>query len=524
MNSFGSRGFWRSAEKRRGRLSGLLGGVTAGALALAALVCAPTPALAQSGTGGTGAGGSPAAKEPDISKLEKKDLLIFRSGNKVECYILEETESSVRVVVFVGSLRSIASYEKSEILQVKRDEFKPKDDAKKDDQKQDEKKDSGAPKAAPGAIVDLKGNPIPEGTTKVYVAAFRGELGRDVSKTPLTEMVDDIIRIKPEIVIVRFDQSFTQHGEQRYYEWWHDAQQYDMLETARELDTLLSDRISTEPSLTPKPRMVAWIKRALGGAAFLPFTFPEIYFSSDGFHGGLGGLDHLLDGRGDEVVRQKQYSLRLARAEGMAIKGGHDPRIMRAMSYSDYVLSYRTVGGKPEFIDKFPPTAEWTCIKDDGLINETRKDSGEDMIRYKGNDLLTLDAKTAFQIGLSKGTADTLDDLVAEMGLSRNYAFVKNKSDDIFKGWSTDVAKAENEAIKLLRDFRGVEVKQPGGYKERTAARTRSINILRQLDSIVKRYREALNPARLGDPDGMINQIDVVISRIQTAQRLDRPD
>lgn len=484
------------------------------ALGAGALLATPS-ATAQTGT--------PA--KADLSKAVKKDQIIFRNGQKAEGVILEETETSIRMLVIVGSMRTETTYQKSEILDIKRDAFKA--EPAKVEEKKDEKKEDTSKKSAgrndPANPVDVQGKPIPEGAVTIYFVNFGGEFGRDVSKTPVVEIMDEIAALQPDIVVVRFDNTFGVYGDETV-DFDQQAQGIDFESKASELDTLITQRVMNDPAFKKKPRMVAWIHKALGPAALLPFVFKEIYFTSDGLHGGIGGLDTMFGGRGDEVVRQKQYSLRIGRVKGLAAQGGHDERIVKAMTWSDYVLSYKMEGGKAVFIERMPQTADEILLKDDGPVNQDNADSMQDMVRMRGNDYLTLNAKTAFDIGLSGGTADTMDELLSKMGITRNYALMKNRSREVLGLWSRDIAKAENDIGKLLRDYRSVQVRPPGGYKERTAARTKQKTLLRQIQSIVVQYKEALNPRRVGDTDGMMADINVVIDRIDTAQRLDRPD
>src|SRR5690606_8060666 len=58
-----------------------------------------------------------------------------------------------------------------------------------------------------------------------------------------------------------------------------------------------------------QPQVVFWVERAMSGMAFLPLVKNDIYFTSDGRMGGVGGLDELFGSMGDEVVRDKQKSL-----------------------------------------------------------------------------------------------------------------------------------------------------------------------------------------------------------------------
>lgn len=474
-----------------------------------------SPAAAQTG--------SAAPAKVDTAKAVKKDLIIFRNGQKAEGVVLEETDTTVRMLVIVGSMRSETTYQKSEILELKRDAFKvepAKDDAKKDDKK-DEKKEE--PKNTdPNSIVDINGKAIPPTAVKVFVVNFGGEVGRDLSPTPLKEVMDEVVKVQPDILLVRFDHTFSMHGEEQMDFLW-DAEHFNLLDKARELDTLLADRVNYDPNFKKRPRMVAWVKKALGAGAFLPFTFPEIYFTSDAHMGGIGGMENYRK-MGDQVVQEKMRGIVTARAKGLAEKGGHDARIIEAMTRGEYILSYRVAGGKVELLERMPETPDEILLKDDGRVNQERTDSLQDIVRMKGNDYLTLDALTAFNIGFSDGTADTVDELLSKLGVTRDYAIVKNTSGKVLNDWSREISKAEADIGKLIRSYRGVEVKAPGGYKERTAARTQQKNYLRQVQSIAKTYGEAINPQRFGDASSIISQINVIINEIETAQRLDKQD
>ncbi|MFX8523840.1 hypothetical protein ABTM10_20375, partial [Acinetobacter baumannii] len=76
-----------------------------------------------------------------------------------------------------------------------------------------------------------------------------------------------------------------------------------------------------EETIRSGKRVVFWIKRAMVGAAFLPFVSKEIYFLPEGRMGGIGTLQDF--DLGDKRVNEKQISLRLGHAEGIAIQGGY---------------------------------------------------------------------------------------------------------------------------------------------------------------------------------------------------------
>lgn len=501
-----------------------------------------TPALAQ----GT--------KAADDAKTGKKVILIFRNGNRVEATLLSETDSSVHVRVTVAGITSETDYRKSDILKIedvkpdkddapKTDSPKPdatKPDAKKpdaskpDDTKPDDTKTDAAPDLS-GLVeeaglswgdqswrITSRAVPSEANGPKVYMIYMGGEFGRDESFTPMKEVVQDVKKYQPDILVLFFNNDFTHYGEEKE-DFEADRSAFDQLEQAREMATLFVDGINNDSSWAKKPRIVSWIRKAMGGAAFLPFIAKEMYYTPDAIHGGIGRIEHIFDGVGDERARQKQYSLRQARGEGLCELGGHEKLIMRAMARTDFVLSYRMKDGKPEFLPgEYPKSPDEILLTDDG--KDDRRDIGQDVLRGRGNDTLTLDADTALRLQLSSGTAETLDDLMDRMGVSRNYVLVKGKGAQILRDWSRQIGQAEANILRLSGQLREVRVREPNNYQNRTRARGEQKHILLHMRSIYSRYAEALNPARVGGAQNSINQIDELLQNIEAAQLADKPD
>jgi hypothetical protein len=256
----------------------------------------------------------------------------------------------------------------------------------------------------------------------------------------------------------------------------------------------------------------------------MPFTAKEMYYTSDALHGGIGYLEKLMDGIGDERTREKQYSLLMARAEGLLVEGGHNPLIMRAMCRTDFVCSVRFENGVPVLLPNvYPSSPDEILLTDDG--KDDRKDTAADMVRHRGNDVLTLDAEMAFRLEVSRGTADTLDDLMDRMGLPRNYIVIRGRSAQIFRDWSRAVTNAEDQFARMWRQFDDVRVRPPGDYSARTRARGERKQILNKIKALLQRYQEAINPREIrGAPDDWINQIDMMIQTIDAQQLADRPE
>lgn len=480
--------------------------------ALAATIALASMTLAPSVSSASALADDKADKAKDV-KTDQVEL-IFHSGRVIKGTLISETATEIKVKVTVAGMTAETTYPKADILTINRN-LPVTDDTKKDDSKKEE---TDKPKDADDAK-----KPKNDGPT-IYFLTLTGEFGRNVSKTSVSRLIEDIKKHEPDILLVRFDMEFARWGEVTPDFAPTADGQYDLLETARSIATYFTEDLMRDPAVKKKPRMVGWVKKALGGAAFLPFIFPELYYTSDGHHGGIGYLEHMFDGVGDDRAREKQYSLRLGRAEGMAAIGGYSALLVRAMSRTDYVLSYRMDGGKAVYIEnQMPSGPSEFLLTDDGAGDNA--DTMQDILRFRGNDVLTLDAPTAERIGMSRGTADKLDDLVLKLGITREYNLEKGKSESIMKDWSKDVSKAEADVTRLIREYTQVEVREPGRYKQRTEARTTRKRLLMEVQSKLDKYGEAINPRRIqGMPADLIGQIKRVIYQIEQQQRLDRPD
>ncbi len=487
--------FWADGPAAR-----LMRGVCLGVLGLAFVALTPQGFAQNAG----------AVSEEDAIKAARadvatKDVLIFKNGNVVEGKILSETDTKIKVLVKLGNLSAPTEYSKSEILEVQRDVPTGVEPTKKETPTDGSKDDKKPDAAASG-----------EKPVKIYLVEMKGEAYRDVSQTPMRKIVRDIIEQEPDYVVYKMDFTFSVY-EQEIPDWMPDfgAEHYDMLENARELDTIINDGLSINYPKAKKPELVCWINKALGGAAFIPLSFRNTYYTSQGKHGGLGYLDFMFAGVGDEVVRQKQRSLRLGRAVGLGNKGGYPPIIVRGMSNTLDVISVDFVGGRPVYHDDASGSL---LLTDTGVGSE--QDAMEDVVRGRGNDTLTLSADTAYKLGISKGTADSIDELAHQLGVSRNYVVIRDAPDRILKNWTEDVNNAETTIRRLLREFGEVQVQ--GDYNERKAARGKQLSILQQASSLYDRYKESVNPMKVGNADAQVSQISVLIEQIKTQQRLDR--
>jgi hypothetical protein len=473
------------------------------------------PALSGVYLGVAGAQTAPAAAEPKVGDTV---VITLANGTTIEGVITAMDSRQVKVQrTMAGGIKADVGYQRSEIrsMTVKAGGGAAPAGAPVSTP-------SGTPTATPSApsgTTAPAATPASDPSAKtVYVLPLSGQFGRDVSATPLRQAMRDIKRSQPDILVIRVDFNFAINVMGDNVEFLPDPDAVWQLETARQLSTILTDEIRDDKTWTKKPRLVMWVRRALGAAAFLPFVAPDIYFTNDGLQGGIGNLELVAAG-GDEVYREKIYGIMLARAEGLAIKGGHEPKLVQAMARTRYSLSFSMVNGVPQF---FEDTTGDTILTDDGDQEAGRRDTLPQVVRFEGNDWLTLKAPVAQQIGFSRGTVDRLEDLMAELGVARNYTVLRSRAGAVFQNWSRSVGEAEADFNRTWREFNEIEV-QGQSAAERNVQRGRQLGTLRKMQEILKDYAESMEPQAIGgSADQWNSRLEVIMEQIRQQMRVDR--
>lgn len=467
----------------------------------AVLACGlATAAHAQSG-GQTGA----ASKQDDPNRFAR---IILKATNKVlEGEIVSETTTTLRFRSSINGIPFETDYQKSEILHIQRG--------------------IGAPSATPaetpaapttepartvGAVPPSPGTP----RTNLYWIDLQGKFGEDISQTPIARAIEDARRNNADVIVLHLNADYEQNPLQPLP---NDTANFDEIFRAESIVPIFTEQMKRTWD-TP-PRVVFWVRQAMAGAALLPLVCPELYFHSQGRLGGLGNLTFMFEGVGDDVVREKQRSLRLGHAEGWAIAGGYDHRLVRAMARYEYVLSVRFVNGRPELFEGYPTNPGEELLTDDG------KDANVDTLRERvtgtGNDVLTLTARTAKILGVSRDTVDTRDDLLIAMGIDRTYQDVPGRSRQIMKEWSDGLERTKRQLRKLVEDYGEVRVDEPNNYQNRTKARGQRKRILEEMRRLLRQWGEGLTArwlAQNGIPSE--DQINTILETINIEQQKDR--
>jgi len=453
---------------------------------------------------------SPTAQAAPIVAFtgEPTHELLLSTGQTVKVEILKESDKEIEVNVYLGGMSAPRTYQRSEIVSITELGHSPKAETEA--------------KAKEPALAAKTDEAIPANALRVYVMELGGTFGKDVSYTPVRDTIERAREMNADVIVVKCNANWKQL-EGFTDELADDQGDFEEYRIAEAIHPVFTSEMRAK--WEKQPKVVFWVERAMSGMAFLPLVKNDIYFTSDGRMGGVGTLDELFGGTGDEVVRDKQKSLRRAYVQGMAIEGGHDPKIVDAMISKKYVLSYRIENGKPVYLEGEEPG--WILLTDDG--KDERADTDRDIVRGLGNDALTLDADLAYKLQVSKGTADTLDDLFFQMGIEDRAYVLDDENDDgetdiarrELDNWSTGIDRAIQKIRRLRYDLDNVQVRQqrndPDGSKARNAARGQRTKLINEAIALLNKYGEVLDPG-----EQFRVRLELMRQQIENEKRLER--
>ncbi|MCA9292637.1 MAG: hypothetical protein KDA20_02350 [Phycisphaerales bacterium] len=449
-----------------------------------------------------------------------EDVLVLDSGTEVHGQIIEETATEIVMDVEFRGMFTRTTYLKSEVLEIKRDQAMsgaaPARDANEPTKTREPNRKDDVERPAW----------VNEDTSLLYIAELEGFMGRDITTQPFDELFKDVDRQFNDLIDVPGGD-----GEQQVRSDKRDKHIVVLKMDCRTDPRRGFDGLFVAEQLAPAMqrerakgrRIVFWVDNAGGGAAFLALMGPEIYMTREGWMGGVGTLDDF--DIGDELVNEKQISLRLGHAEGWALYGGYGEvgvQIVRAMTRKQFWFAARLVGGKPEVLLEDPREnpdlhgGGWTILADDG-----KGDNADDPDALKGNDVLVLEADWAQKLGISRGVADDVDELAFALRIEKNFfELPETRAEKIMEGWHDEI---EN----VIRQINPGDNGRPRGdlwvkfddvpkfAKSPGQLLGRRIGILRQIHSLIGRYAEVFDPEA-----GWRAQIEIQIEQLkQEAER-----
>lgn len=485
---------------RKAHWVALLAGVAAGAAVLTGVLSSMGMGPAPTGTAGLTLGLASGAM---AVQQDGADRLVLSNGEVVTGTVIEETDSEVRFLLVVGTLKQEVTYAKSRVAKIERGVVKGGDEVP-----------ATVPAVRPGAGREGGASGLEEGAiaTRVAVVTLTGETGRDISPTPLREAMRSLQRTQPDVVLVVIDNDWADESGEELPDEVGAANEIFITES---LDPIFNEEI--RQGWEKVPQRLVWVKTAMGGTSLLPFVFDEIYFHPEGRMGGMGNLSIMYGSTGDKVVREKLMSAFMGHAQGLAISGGYDPRLVRAMMQIEYVASYSLATGTPEIFERAPEPGEF-WLTDNGFKEEEADDlwsrqSGD------GNDVLTLKADLAVKLGVSRGTARSVEELLRLAGIER-YELVEARGDEILADWNRNVDRAERELPKLFQEFQAIQVQ--GEWADRRRARSQKMRVIQEAIDLVKRYGEGMFGGSKEQIEQTVGELNTFMEQLKLEQLRDK--
>lgn len=312
-----------------------------------------------------------------------EDVIKLRNGEEVRGEIVRELDGSVWLIESFGTVKRERFFAATQIIEVVKGE---KADAPAGTEEKQAAR-SNVPKAAVISLEGMVGLMMTSDKLRDLIPILEEELGNDGTG----------------IVVFKVNSGGGA-----------------LLEIQR-----LSDVIENE--YKPKFQVVAWIESAISAAAMTAHCIEEIYFLPEGNYGACTGWSGQLT-----AVKGLDYEQVIFMMEKISDRGGYDPRIMKAMQ-----------GHWRE--DHFNGAWPLSCsIDDKGNVTWYQDaDSGEKVINPNG-DVLTFNAVVAKEVGFSRGTARSIDELTRLMGYEEIEWVGKS-----WEGKNYPVGRAEAEMLRF---------------------------------------------------------------------------
>ena len=220
----------------------------------------------------------------------------------------------------------------------------------------------------------------------VYVIPMEGQMGTDVHPSIYEDIIKDVNKVNPDIVIYRLNSADV---DDIFYRANDDRSEAGMvlIEEYRDLLIDLHEKIDA--------RQVMWVEDSVGIASLFALGWPEMYMGENARLWGLELLSQAAGGWSDADVRSKMLNAWVGIGTGFLQKGEYPKELAWAMMRPEYMLSAKFKGR----------TVDWQ--------NDTK---GQWVVDSSDERVARFNASLAEDMALSDGTATSLDDLIFLLG------------------------------------------------------------------------------------------------------------
>jgi hypothetical protein len=259
----------------------------------------------------------------------------------------------------------------------------------------------------------------------VYVVPFKGQFGTDIHPACYEEILKDLEAKRPDIIVFELDSADIDRVEYM----GEDPRNAGVFSAASD-DTMMRKLLRDFKDKHGYAQQYMWVKDSVGYGSLLAFSWPNMYMAPNARLFGLSRVASFWTRIDDPEVRAKFREAAVAIINGFLSSGGYDLKIGEAMLRPDMLLSASYKGRN----------IEW---RDDA--------KGQWLVDGRDDSTAGFNAESAEELGLSKGSADSLDELMFVLG-TREFERVPEDGEKLHKKYVDDWRKAYDQCTKLIEE------------------------------------------------------------------------
>lgn len=370
---------------------------------------------------------------PADEEANTEDVLYMVDGRVLHGQILEETRSDIvfHLVDRASGLEAKVTYRREDIARIERDvpikEAPPEESPKPDEPRKVAEKESADEEQPERTYGSLQGSADDETLPSFYIVPMKGQMGTDVSEFVYRKMVDDIRQRDPDYLLMvmecrDFEEARTSASEPADRgERGLDGSEF--LDKYRDLVSLFHDELRDIPQ-------VLWIEDSVGISSVIALSWDKMYMKPMARFGGISGTRAFFE-MSDKEKEAKFREAYLGWLKGFVEYGGYSLQLIDAMVLPQEMLSATWKGR--EVIWSLDTNGEYPVDSSD-----------EQSANFK--------AKDAEDLCLSKGTAETLDDLALLLGI-REYRVLGGEGERVFEDYREDWRRLLENCLQWREDY-----------------------------------------------------------------------
>lgn len=264
----------------------------------------------------------------------------------------------------------------------------------------------------------------------VYVIPMRGQMGTDVHIEFYKKTMDEIRRLKPDLLVFELDCSDAYEGilmikdELEALDEWEEETGIVDLDQYRDMVNMFHDDLRDIPQ-------VMWVKDSVGISSVVALAWKDFYMHPDARLDGIAQIYLRVASIPDAQVRAKMIAAWTASAKAFLEYGQHPLAIGDAMMNPSLHLGATWKGR--DVIWSLDGTGQYLV---DGSDSETT----------------SFTAKTAEDFCLTNGTAESLDDLMLLKGY-REYRLIQGSVEKEFTRYVKSWRQSLDTAVNSMNDY-----------------------------------------------------------------------